>query len=32
VKPGETLPGIRKGRMKENSGGSEFKKDIFDAL
>jgi hypothetical protein len=28
----ETIPGMRKGRMKENGGGSEFKHYIFDIL
>jgi hypothetical protein len=30
--PVETVLGIRGGGMKENSGGGEFKYDIFDAL
>jgi hypothetical protein len=29
---GKTIPGIRGGGMKEYSGGSEFKYDIFDTL
>jgi hypothetical protein len=28
----ETVPGIKGGRMKESSGGDEFKYDIFDTL
>jgi hypothetical protein len=28
----ETVPGIREGGMKENSGGGEIKCDIFDTL
>jgi hypothetical protein len=28
----ETVPGIRKGGMKESSKGGEFKYDIFDTL
>jgi hypothetical protein len=28
----ETVPGIRGRRMKESSGGDEFKYDIFDSL
>jgi hypothetical protein len=28
----ETVPGIRRKRMKESSGGGEFKYDIFDTL
>jgi hypothetical protein len=27
--PVETVPGIRGGRVKESSGGGEFKHDIF---
>jgi hypothetical protein len=30
--PAVTVPGIWVGRMKESSGGSEFKYDIFDTL
>jgi hypothetical protein len=30
--PVETVPGIRGGGMKENSGGGEFNCDIFDTL
>jgi hypothetical protein len=30
--PFETVPGIEGGGMKESSGGSEFKHDIFDTL
>jgi hypothetical protein len=30
--PIETVPEIGAGRMKESSGGSEFKYDIFDTL
>jgi hypothetical protein len=30
--PAEAVPGIAGGRMKENSGGGEFKYDIFDTL
>jgi hypothetical protein len=30
--PTETVSGIRRGRMKENSGRGEFKYDIFDTL
>jgi hypothetical protein len=30
--PVETVPGSRGGRMKERSGGSEFKHDTFDTL
>jgi hypothetical protein len=28
----ETVPGIRRGGVWENSGGGEFKYDIFDTL
>jgi hypothetical protein len=28
----ETVPGIKEGRIKERSGGGEFKYDIFDTL
>jgi hypothetical protein len=30
--PVKTVPGIRGYKMKENSGGGEFKYDIFDTL
>jgi hypothetical protein len=30
--PVGTFPGIRERRMKESSGGDEFKYDIFDTL
>jgi hypothetical protein len=30
--PTETVPGIRRGGMKESSGGGEFNYDIFDTL
>jgi hypothetical protein len=30
--PAETVPGIGQGRMKESSGGGEFKYDIFDTV
>jgi hypothetical protein len=30
--PVETVPGIRGGEMKENSGGGKFKYDTFDTL
>jgi hypothetical protein len=30
--PVETVPGIKGEGMKENSGGGEFKYDIFDTL
>jgi hypothetical protein len=30
IKPVETVPGIRGGRMEENSGGGKFKYNIFD--
>jgi hypothetical protein len=30
--PVETVPGIRGGRMKESSGGGEFKSNVFDTL
>jgi hypothetical protein len=30
--PVETVPGIRRGGMKEISGGGELKYDIFDTL
>jgi hypothetical protein len=30
--PVETVSGIRGGRMKESSGGDEFKYDLFDTL
>jgi hypothetical protein len=30
--PVETIPGMGRGRMKENSGGDEFKYDIFDMM
>jgi hypothetical protein len=30
--PVETIPGIGGGGIKENSGGGEFKHDIFDIL
>jgi hypothetical protein len=30
--PAETVPGIMGRGMKENSGGSEFKHDIFDTF
>jgi hypothetical protein len=30
MRPAETIPGMRKGRIKENIEGSEFKYDIFD--
>jgi hypothetical protein len=28
----ETVPGIRRGGIKESSGGGEFKYDIFDTF
>jgi hypothetical protein len=30
--PLETIPGMYRGRVKENGGGSEFKYDIVDTL
>jgi hypothetical protein len=30
--PGETIPGMGEGMIKENGGGGEFKYDIFDIL
>jgi hypothetical protein len=30
--PVDTVPGISGGRMKESSGGGEFKYDVFDTL
>jgi hypothetical protein len=30
--PIESIPGFRAGRIKESSGGDEFKYDIFDSL
>jgi hypothetical protein len=30
--PIESVPGMGDGRMKESSGGCEFKYDLFDAL
>jgi hypothetical protein len=30
--PVETIPRMRKGQIKENDGGGEFKYDIFDIL
>jgi hypothetical protein len=30
--PGETIPGMGGGRIKENGGGREFKYVIFDTL
>jgi hypothetical protein len=30
--PVETIPEMRGGRVKESSGGGEFKHDIFDTL
>jgi hypothetical protein len=30
--PVETVPGIRRGGMKESSGGGEFKYDMFNTL
>jgi hypothetical protein len=30
--PVETIPGMGKGRIKENDGRGEFKHDIFDIL
>jgi hypothetical protein len=32
VIPVETIPGIRRGRMKESTGRDELKYDIFDTL
>jgi hypothetical protein len=32
IVPVETAPGIRGGRMKDSSGGGEFKYEIFDTL
>jgi hypothetical protein len=32
VIPAETIPQIRGGRIKESSGGDEFKHDIIDTL
>jgi hypothetical protein len=30
--PVETVPGVRRGRINESSGGGEFKYDTFDTL
>jgi hypothetical protein len=32
VRPVETIPGMERGRIKERSGGDEFKYDMFDLL
>jgi hypothetical protein len=32
MRPVEMIPGMGRGRIKENDGGGEFKYDIFDIL
>jgi hypothetical protein len=32
MRPVETIPGMEKGRIKENDGGGQFKYDVSDTL